>query len=439
MRTLIENALMVSDGQRRRGSLLIEDEFISDIIGESQPLPTAHKHVEAGGGLLLPGVVDVHVHFREPGLTRKGDFASESSAAVAGGVTSVVDMPNVTPPTTTLPLLEERALMAAEHSHVNYTFLLGATRDNLCEIAAADARVVPGVKLFTGSTTGGMLVDDETTIRSLMRATTLPIVAHAEDQRMIDSRTRQAREQWGEDPVVSLHSWIRGGEVCLRASTTLAHIAREEGARLHIAHLSTARELPLLGGTVTGEACVGYLLFADEDYARLGSLVKVNPALKTPADREALLRAVGDGTINIIATDHAPHLPEEKMGGAFTAASGMPLVQFSLVAMLELVDEGRLTLERLTEVMCHAPAALYGMEGRGHIQPGMKADLALVERGEWVLERGDILSKCGWSPLEGRGFRHRVAQTYVNGCLAYDHGRVTPSQRGQRLRFRRAS
>ncbi|MCD8302271.1 MAG: dihydroorotase [Prevotellaceae bacterium] len=435
MRTLIENATLVNEGQRQRGSLLIEDELIASIYAEREPLPNADLTLDAEGALLLPGVIDDHVHFREPGLTRKATIATESRAALAGGVTSVMDMPNVVPQTTTNALWSERQQMGARESRVNFAYYLGATNDNLEEIKRVDLRRVPGIKLFMGSSTGNMLVCGEERLRLVFRHSPTLIMAHCEDTARINERTHEAREKWGNDPEVSLHTWIRDEEACYRSSALAAQLAREASARLHLAHLTTERELELLGGNVTGEACVGHLLFCQDDYPTLRSAIKVNPSVKRREDREALRQALGDGRISLIATDHAPHLKAEKQGGALGAASGMPLVQYSLVAMLELAEEGVLSVERLVSLMCHEPARLFGIRRRGFLREGYKADLTLVERREWTLEAGDILSKCGWSPLEGRTFHHRVRQTFVNGHLAYDRGKIDDTYRGKALTF----
>ncbi len=436
MRTLLTNALLVSDGRRQEGSLLIEGDTIAGTYRADEPLPSADRTMDLGGALLLPGVIDDHVHFREPGLTHKADTASESRAALAGGVTSVMDMPNVVPQTTTNNLWQARQRMGARECRVNYAYYLGATNDNLEEVKRVDTHRVPGIKLFMGSSTGNMLVDREEAVRNVMRHSPTLVMAHCEDTARISVRMREAERQWGYDPAVEHHPWVRDAEACFLSSSLAAEYARQEGAQLHIAHISTARELSLLGGSVSGEACVGHLLFSQADHARLGSAIKVNPAIKTEADRKALLHALTDGTITLIGTDHAPHLAAEKQGGARKAASGMPMVQYSLVAMLEMVEEGMLTVERLVQLMCHAPARLFRIHGRGFLREGYKADLAVVERREWTLGKGDILSKCGWSPLEGRTFRHRVRQTFVNGHLAYDRGHIDDHTRGEAMEFR---
>ncbi|MCD8266198.1 MAG: dihydroorotase [Prevotellaceae bacterium] len=455
MTTLIKNALLVNEGQKLPGSLLIEDELIADILPSGAPLPSADKVVDAQGALLLPGVIDDHAHFREPGLTHKGDIASESRAALAGGVTSVMDMPNVSPETTTIDLWEEHQALGLRHSRVNYACHFGATNTNIEEIKRLDPTRVPAVKLFMGSSTGNMLVDKQSALRQIFRHSPVLVMAHCEDTGRISWRMSKAQELWGDDPDVCHHTWIRDEEACWLSSSLAVRLAREEGARLHIAHVTTQRELSLLGTScptfspphlpalppwgrepslrsITGEACVSHLLYTEDDYPRLGTALKVNPSVKTEADRQALLNALRDGTLTLIGSDHAPHLLSEKQGGCRLAASGMPLVEFSLVAML---DQGELSVEQIVSLMCHAPATLFGIEGRGFLRKGYKADLTLVEQAEWTLGKKDILSKCGWSPLEGQTFHHRVWQTYVNGRLAYDHTIVDDTQRGEALRF----
>lgn len=437
MTTLIRDAVIVNEGKRLKGSLLIEGEQIAALLPSDAALPEADRIIDAKGALLLPGIIDDHVHLREPGLTHKADTAGESCAALAGGVTSLMDMPNVVPQTTTNALWAERMAIGARECRTNYAYYLGATNDNIEEIKAVDRRRVPAIKLFMGSSTGNMLVDDEQALRQIFSQSPLPIMAHCEDTQRINQRMKEAQAQWGEDPAVETHAWIRDAEACYQSAALAARLAHETGARLHIAHLSTEHELDLVGGNVTAEACVGHLVFCDEDYATLGTRIKVNPAIKSRKDRDALRQALTDGRITLVATDHAPHLPGDKQGGARKAASGMPMVQFSLVSMMNLVDEGIISVERLVELMCHAPATLYNIEKRGFLRPGYRADITLVENIPWTLRQEDVLSKCGWSPLEGRSFSHRVAMTFVNGQLAYDHGAIHDEVRGQALTFNR--
>ncbi len=435
MTTLIHNATIVNEGTIMHGALLIDGQKIAAIYSDDDSLPQADNVVDAHGAYLLPGVIDSHVHFREPGLTQKADIQSESQAALAGGVTSVMDMPNVVPQTTTNVLWAERMQMGAEHSFVNYAYYLGATNDNLPEIKSVDTRRVPAIKLFMGSSTGNMLVDNLETLRQLFTCSPLPIMAHCEDTDTINERMRQAQAQWGDDPAVEHHPWIRSREACLRSASLAAQLARETGAKLHIAHLSTQEELELVGDNITAEACVGHLVFCDEDYKTLGTRIKVNPSIKTDADRQALRQALSNGRITTIATDHAPHLLSDKQGGAKCAASGMPMIQFSLPCMMDLVAEGVLTIERMVQLMCHAPATLYNIRNRGFLRLGYQADIVLVKKQEWVLEQKDVLSKCEWSPLEGHTLHHRVIQTYINGHLCYDHGAICPTLHAQALEF----
>ena len=437
MTTLIRDAVIVNEGKRQNGSMLIDGEQIAAILLAGTALPEADRVIDAQGALLLPGIIDDHVHLREPGLTHKADTAGESRAALAGGVTSLMDMPNVVPQTTTNALWAERMAIGARECRTNYAYYLGATNDNIEEIKAVNRRRVPAIKLFMGSSTGNMLVDDEQALRQIFSQSPLPIMAHCEDTGRINQRMKEAQAQWGDDPAVETHTWIRDAEACYQSAALAARLAHETGARLHIAHLSTERELELVGGNITAEACVGHLVFCDEDYATLDTRIKVNPAIKSRKDRDALRQALKDGRITLVATDHAPHLLSDKQGGARTAASGMPMVQFSLVSMLNLVDEGFISIERLVELMCHAPASLYNIEKRGFLRPGYQADITLVERTPWTLQQKDVLSKCGWSPLEGRSFSHRVAMTFVNGRLAYDHGTIHDEVRGQALTFNR--
>lgn len=437
MTTIIRDAVIVNEGKRQNGSMLIDGEQIAAILLAGTALPEADRVIDAQGALLLPGIIDDHVHLREPGLTHKADTAGESRAALAGGVTSLMDMPNVVPQTTTNALWAERMAIGARECRTNYAYYLGATNDNIEEIKAVDRRRVPAIKLFMGSSTGNMLVDDEQALRQIFSQSPLPIMAHCEDTGRINQRMKEAQAQWGDDPAVETHAWIRDAEACYQSAALAARLAHETGARLHIAHLSTERELELVGGNITAEACVGHLVFCDEDYATLDTRIKVNPAIKSRKDRDALRQALKDGRITLVATDHAPHLLSDKHGGARTAASGMPMVQFSLVSMLNLVDEGFISIERLVELMCHAPASLYNIEKRGFLRPGYQADITLVERTPWTLQQKDVLSKCGWSPLEGRSFSHRVAMTFVNGRLAYDHGTIHDEVRGQALTFNR--
>ena len=432
----IKDVVIVNEGETYLGSVVIEEGIISKIT--RSPLPPSQKDLEEKL-YLLPGVIDDHVHMRDPGLTHKADMDTETRAAAAGGVTTVLDMPNVSPQTTTLSLLEERYKMAAQKCHVNYGFFLGATNDNLQEIRNVDAHCVPGVKLFMGSSTGNMLVDKEEALRNIFRHCPTLLMTHCEDTNRINQRMAEAKSLYGDDPDVIHHPEIRDTEACYQSTELAVKLAKETGARLHVAHLTTAHELDLFSPNdkkITAEACVAHLLFTDQDYATLGTRIKCNPAIKGIKDRKALRKALTDGRITVVGTDHAPHLLSEKEGGCCKAMSGMPMVQFSLPAMLSLVDEGILTIERMVELMCHNPATLFGIEKRGFIRKGYHADLTLVRPNTpWQVSKEIIQSRCGWSPLEGRTFRWQVKQTYVNGQLVWDGKQVDPHVLGHAARF----
>ena len=438
-KTIINNATIVNNGESHVGSLLVNGDRIERIVlgGVIESEGEGCMVVDATGMYLLPGVIDDHVHFREPGMTAKADMHTESMAAAAGGVTSVLDMPNVVPQTTTVANWRERMEMAKGRMHVNYAFFLGATNDNLDEIMSMPSEEYPGVKLFMGSSTGNMLVDRREMLEGLFAKSPKLIMSHCEDTARINANMKKAQELYGDDPDVTHHAEIRDAEACWQSSALAAELANATGARLHIAHISTERELDLLGGNITGEACVAHLLYTDEDYARLRGRIKCNPSIKSANDRKALRQALTDGRITCIGTDHAPHLLSEKQGGARTAVSGMPMVQFSLVSMLEMVDEGVLSIERLVQLMCHNPANLFGIKERGYIQEGTKADLVLVRREEvaHTITSEDVLSKCGWSPREGDALHWRVRATWVNGNLVWDGQTVNTNMYGKALCF----
>ena len=437
MKTVIENATIVNEEQSFKGSLLIEDDRIAEIAPGREIHAEGAVTVDAEDMLLMPGVIDDHVHFREPGLTRKATMHTESMAAAAGGVTSVLDMPNVVPQTVTNELLQERQELGLREMHVNHAFFLGATNDNLEEVKRLDTERCPGVKLFMGSSTGNMPVDREETLRRLFGESPALIMAHCEDSARINRRIAEYKARYGEDPDVRFHSEIRDEEACLESSRLAAALAREAGARLHIAHISTAEELALAApeAGITLEACVPHLLYSTEDYALKGSLIKCNPAVKGARHREALREALTSWAITTIGTDHAPHLLAEKAGGALKAVSGMPMVQFSLPSMLTLADEGVLTKERLVSLMCHNPARLFGIRERGFLRPGYKADLTLVKPERHTIRRDEVLSLCGWSPREGEEVTWQVAATWVNGQKVWDGERVDTGVRGEALRF----
>ena len=439
MRTVVQGGTIVNEGKTFDGTIVIEDSKITQIIqGHTYPEASFDEVIDASGCFVLPGIIDDHVHFREPGLTEKADIDTESRAAAAGGVTTYFDMPNTVPQTTTLEALEEKFALAAQKSHVNYSFFFGATNDNLALFPQLDPHRIPGIKLFMGSSTGNMLVDRRESLEQLFSSVKLPIMAHCEDTAIINRNMAQAKQLYGDDPKVIHHPEIRSEEACYESTRLAVELARKHHARLHIAHLSTARELELIDPSlITAEATVSHLYFCDRDYANLGTRIKCNPAIKTERDREALQRALTDGRITVIGTDHAPHLLSQKEGGCAKAVSGMPMIQFSLVTMLELVDNGILSLERLVELMCHNPARLFEVRHRGYIREGYQADLVLVRPNTaWVCTKSVIQSKCGWSPMEGHMFLWRIERTLCNGHTVYTDGKVDTSYIAQPVTFR---
>lgn len=442
MKILIENGCIVNEGRTCRGSVAIADDRITDILEDqkAQPRGTYDQVVDATGCFVLPGVIDTHVHFREPGLTEKADIESESRAAAFGGVTSYCEMPNTVPQTTTIEALDDKRSLAREKSHVNYSFFFGATNDNYADFARLDRHRVPGIKLFMGSSTGNMLVDRYGSLLKVFETAArldLPVMAHCEDTDTINRNMAQMKKAYGDDPDVMLHPLIRSEEACYESSALAVQLARTYGTHLHVAHISTARELELLGGNVTGEACVAHLLFTSADYARKRALIKCNPAVKRDEDRQALRQALTDGRITTVATDHAPHLLAQKQGGCARAASGMPMVQFSLPVMLGLASEGVLSMERVVELMCHQPAQLFQIRERGFLRPGYKADIAIVRPTEpYVVSNDMVQSRCGWTPLEGDTLCWRVSHTLCNGRFVVDEGRFSPDSRGEELLFR---
>lgn len=441
----IHNAVIVNEGKQFAGSVVIDNGIIREVLEEGkQPSQACDEEVDAKGCYLIPGVIDDHVHFRDPGLTHKADMASETAAAAAGGVTSFMDMPNCNPQTTTLEALNAKFEDAATKCAVNYSFYFGATNNNVHVLKELDKTRVCGVKLFMGASTGNMLVDRMEALRKIFSEAGMLIATHCEDQNTIRENTERFRQEYGEDPDITCHPLIRSEEACYRSSALAVQLAKETNARLHVLHVSTARELelfedkPLSEKRITAEACVSHLFFCDEDYQTLGARIKCNPSIKTRADRDALRGALSTNRIDVVGTDHAPHLLTEKQGGALKAVSGMPSIQFSLVSLFELVHEGVLTVEQLVQKMCHAPAELYQIEKRGYIRPGYWADLVLVNPNkEWTVTSDCIQSKCGWSPMEGCHFHAQVEKTFVNGVLAYADGKVNTSNRGQALVFAR--
>ncbi len=442
----IRKATIVNEGRIFTGDVHIVDETIASVSenGIADP-PENSEIIDAEGLLLIPGVIDDQVHFRDPGLTHKGDIFTESRAAAAGGITSFMDMPNTIPQTISIDLLKEKAGMAAEKSVINFSFYLGATNTNLDEIRKLDPSSVCGIKLFMGSSTGNMLVDNEQSLKDIFAAATIPVACHCESEPLIRKNMEEARHEYGENIPVSLHPSIRSREACLLSSSHAVNLAREYGTRIHILHLSTGDELnlfrndlPLSEKRITAEVCVHHLWFDDTWYDLLGNNIKWNPAIKTRADRESLTGGVNNDLIDIIATDHAPHTIEEKQKSYFNAPSGGPLVQHSLVAMLELWHLGRIPIEKIVEKMCHNPAILFNIKGRGFIREGYKADLCLVNPdSSWSVSGGNILYKCGWSPFEGTMFRSRITKTIVNGTVVYSNGVFNENYRGQSLQFER--
>jgi len=444
--TLIQHATLINEGKRFQASVLISDGKIARILPEPETC-TADEMIDATGLYLLPGVIDDHVHFRDPGLTHKADVASESRAAAAGGVTSYFDMPNTNPQTTTIEALDAKFENAAQKSLVNYSFFFGATNKNASMLSSLkDRKDIPGVKLFMGSSTGNMLVDRKDSLLQVFQNTPkdMVIMAHCEDTPTISQNAERIKKLYGDDPEVIHHPEIRDVEACYKSTSLAIQIAQETGSRLHVAHLTTAKELELFQAVpyskdkkITAEACIAHLYFTDEDYKVLGTRIKCNPSIKTAKDRDALRKGLTDGRIDVIGTDHAPHLLSEKQGGCLKAASGMPMVQFSLVAMLELTRKGVLTVEQMVNLMCHRPAELFCIHKRGFIREGYQADLVLVNpNAEWKVKNSDILSKCGWSPMEGQSFHHQIEYTFCNGNKVYQQGTVIDSSVGQPLEFR---
>jgi len=436
---VIKDARIVNEGRSTEGDLLISGGRIEQ-IGPGLTVPEGADVLDAGGKLLLPGFIDDQVHFREPGLTRKGDIYTESTAAVAGGITSYMEMPNVSPPTTDRAAIADKYARASGRSRANFAFYFGATNDNIDEIRALQPGDACGIKCFMGASTGNLLVDDEQALEKLFADAPLLIATHCEDSPMITANEQAAREKYGDDVPISEHPAIRSAEACHKSSAYAVDLARRNDARLHVLHLTTAREMelfepgPVSGKKITAEVCVHHLFFDDSDYAELGARIKCNPAVKTAADRDALLAAVRDDRIDVIATDHAPHLAEEKANPYFSAPAGLPLVQHALLSLFEHYHEQRLSLETIVNKTSHAVAELFGVAERGYIREGYWADLVLVdpEGGTEVTPRS-ILYKCGWSPFEGYRFRASIAATLVNGVVAWQDGHLTGAIEGQRL------
>jgi dihydroorotase len=443
---LIKNATIVNEGKSFRGDLLINNELISAIgNADEMDIPFIKETIDATGLLLLPGIIDDQVHFREPGLNHKGDILSETRAAVAGGVTSFMDMPNTVPQTITINALNEKYRLGSEKSLINYSFLIGATNNNLDEVLKVDPKEVCGIKVFMGSSTGNMLVDNESALCELFKKAHIPVSAHCEDESIIRKNTEIYRNKYGDDVPFSMHPLIRSREACFTSSSHAVTLAKEYNTRLHVFHLSTAdemklfsNELPLSQKRITAEVCVHHLWFDESSYEKKGAFIKWNPAIKTMFDRDELIKAVNNNIIDIVATDHAPHTIEEKNNTYFKSPSGGPLIQHSLVAMLEMWHRKIFTLEKIVDMMCHNPAILFNIRDRGFIREGYKADLCLVNPlSQWNVTKDNVLYKCGWSPFEGNSFSSKVVKTIVNGTIVYDNGIIREDYRGQRLMFDR--
>ncbi|MGU9951977.1 MAG: dihydroorotase [Gammaproteobacteria bacterium WSBS_2016_MAG_OTU1] len=443
MNFLLRECRIVSDNKVRDGDIRVRDGKIAD-IAPALAAAAGEKIIEGGGRLLFPGLIDDQVHFRQPGLTHKADIASESAAAAAGGVTSFMDMPNVIPPTLSMQHIEEKRTIAAAHARVNYAFYLGASINNIDDIRTADATRIAGVKIFMGSSTGNMLVDDESVLRQIFSASPTLIATHCESTPRVNQRLAAAKEKYGDDIPATEHPNIRDADACFASSSRAIALARETGARLHILHISTAKELSLFttgnatDKQITSEACAHHLLFDERDYASLGMRLKTNPAVKNITDQAAIREAVASGRIDVLATDHAPHLLEEKELPYTKAAAGMPLIEYALPAFLQLVTEGVLSYPQIATRGAHTVADIFAIKERGYIREGYWADFVLVENApDGVLPRKDILSKCGWTPFTGRKFSHAIAATFINGECVWQDGKINDTVRGMALEFAR--
>lgn len=443
MTTLIKNALLINENNSQIASLLIEDERIKKIFSENENLPHADKIIDATGLWLLPGIIDDQVHFREPGLTQKADIASESAAAVAGGLTSFIEMPNTNPATITNQLLQEKFDIAKNSSYINYSFMLGATNDNIEEIRNINKSEVAGIKMFLGSSTGDLLVDDDEAIENILSSTKSIVAVHCEDNEIINANLKKFEAKYGSNIPSKFHSQIRSEDACYKSSSKAIEIAKKTGGRLHIFHLSTEKELELLSNeplsqkNITAEVCVHHLWFSDKDYERLGNKIKWNPAVKTEKDRLALIQALKDGKIDVVGSDHAPHLLSEKMQDYTKAPSGGPMVQHTLLVMLELAEQKYFSKEEVVKFTCHNPAELFGIVDRGFVREGYFADLVLVNPNiPTKVEKENLLYKCKWSPLEGETFKHSVQTTFVNGKIVFDKGKLTGAKSAKQLEFK---
>ncbi|MCF8319717.1 MAG: dihydroorotase [Flavobacterium sp.] len=444
-RILIKNAKIVNEGSIFEGDVLIENEFIVEIADFISAKSSDCKIIDAEGNFLIPGAIDDQVHFREPGLTHKGDIESESRAAVAGGITSFIEQPNTIPNALTQEILEEKYQIAENNSFANYSFMMGASNDNLAEVLKTNPKNVAGIKIFLGSSTGNMLVDNEEVLERIFSSTPLLIAVHCEDETTIKNNLEKFKAEYGEDIPVQAHHLIRSEEACYLSSSKAIALAKKTGARLHIFHLSTAKEMdlftnkiPLEQKKITAEVCIHHLWFTNADYDTKGNFIKWNPAVKTENDRNALWEALLDDRIDVIATDHAPHTLEEKQQSYLKAPSGGPLVQHAVVAMFEAYLQGKISVEKIVQKMAHNPAILFKIEKRGFVKVGYYADLAIVNSGlPWTVNKSNIFAKCGWSPFEDFTFRSRITHTFVNGELVYHNFKVKDIRRGKRLLFDR--
>ncbi|MCL9809569.1 dihydroorotase [Flavobacterium luminosum] len=441
---LIKNAKIVNEGKITEGEVLIENEWIR-AVGVNLPTPENCQIIDAQGNYLIPGAIDDQVHFREPGLTHKGTIASESRAAVAGGVTSFIEQPNTIPNAVTQEILEEKYQIAYDTSYANYSFMMGATNDNLEEVLKTNPKNVAGIKIFLGSSTGNMLVDKEEVLTKIFSNTSMLIAVHCEDEATIKKNLAIYKEKYGDDIPMEFHHLIRSEEACYLSSSKAIELAKKTGARLHIFHLSTAKEMelfrndiPLEEKQITAEVCVHHLWFTNEDYKTKGTLIKWNPAVKTQKDKDGLWEALLDDRIDVIATDHAPHTLEEKTHNYTSAPSGGPLVQHAVVALFEAHQQGKISIEKIVEKMAHNPAKIFKIEKRGFIKEGYFADLAIVNTNDpWTVSKENILYHCGWSPLEGTTFSSKITHTFVNGTLVYENQKVKEIRNGKRLTFNR--
>lgn len=443
---LIKNVNIVNDGNQFIGSIYIKDGVINQIYKSNNiPVLNPDKIIDGKGKYLFPGIIDDHVHFREPGLTYKADIYSESKAAVAGGITSYMEMPNTNPQATTIEILEEKYKIASKKSLANYSFYLGATNDNIEEIKKINPQNICGVKVFMGSSTGNMLADNEETLSQIFSESPVLIATHCEDEKTINENTEKYKNEFGEELPIKYHPLLRSEEACYKSSSFAVELAKRHNTRLHILHLSTAKELELFDSTtpsrnkqITTEVCVHHLWFSDKDYDKYGTRIKWNPAIKTEKDKEALIEGLKNNKIDVIATDHAPHTLEEKENTYFKAPSGGPLIQHSLVTMLELYHQNKISLIDIVNKMCHSPADIFQIEKRGYIREGYFADLVLIDlNNPWTVSKDNILYKCKWSPFENQKFKSQITHTIINGNIVYENGVFDESEKGQRLTFNR--